>query len=182
MSVVTSFMFPCYLTFFIVFPRVALFFSLKNSFRKWFSVSVLSFIFISKSGFSNTFWLNYITLCIFSTNPWLKAYFRVLICPAYFPLSCKLYASLQHFSACMLSSKNGKPLCKSCRCLGYLTSTSSIYPLSLSSLQHFIEFLSKLVLPFFDLKPPAGVFYDIAHLHRLFTSQYTMYDKSLFWS
>ena len=41
------------------------------------------------------------------------------------------YTSLTHLLIFILSGKNGKSLCKSCNFLGYLTSISRTYPLSL---------------------------------------------------
>ena len=48
-------------------------------------------------------------------------------------LLSKLHTSFLHLSVFILFGKNGKSLCKSCNLLGYLTSTSRIYPLSLFS-------------------------------------------------
>ena len=45
----------------------------------------------------------------------------------------KLHTSFLHLSIFILLGKNDKSLCKSYNLLGYLTSTSRIYPLSLCS-------------------------------------------------
>ena len=44
-------------------------------------------------------------------------------------LLSKLYTSFLHLSIFILFGKNGKSLCKSSNFLGYLTSTSRMYPL-----------------------------------------------------
>ena len=48
-------------------------------------------------------------------------------------LSYKLHTGFLLLPIFILSGKNGKSSCKPCKFLGYLTSTSRIYPLSLSS-------------------------------------------------
>ena len=48
-------------------------------------------------------------------------------------ISYRLHTNLSHLLIFILSGKNGKSLCKSCKSLEYSTSTSRIYPLSLSS-------------------------------------------------
>ena len=49
-------------------------------------------------------------------------------------LLCKLQTNFLHLPIFILFGKNGKSLCESCNFLGYLTSTSRIYPFLLFSL------------------------------------------------
>ena len=92
------------LTFFIVFPKIALFINLKKSFSKSFFFHYFSYVFIWSYNFSKAFWLNLITLCtFFNKNPWFGACFKFLICVTYSFLSCKLAKTFSNF---ILSGKN----------------------------------------------------------------------------
>ena len=97
-------------------------------------------------------------------------------------LSYKLHTSLLHFLILILSDKNGKPLCKLCKSLGYSTFTSIIYPLLLSSSKHFMNFSSNLDTFFFNLKPITGNFWNTAHPYKLLPSEYWIYGYFLFLS
>ena len=102
-----------YLTFYIVFPKIALFINSKKSFSKSFLASVLNLIFISMYGFKRASWLNWIILCtFFRTNPWFNACFNDFIWRKFFSLSLILQKSLLHFLIFILTDKNGKSLRK----------------------------------------------------------------------
>ena len=95
----------------------------------------------------------------------------------------QLYKSTTRFlhSFVFISSyKNGESLCDPCVCLGYLTSTSIVYPMSLSSSSYFTKSSSKLIAFYFHSKVSTGTFCDIAHPNSFFTSQYMRYDETLF--
>ena len=61
------------------------------------------------------------------------------MCTTYFFLSYRLQTNFLLLFISSLSGKNGKSLCKSCNFLGYLTSTSRIYPFLSFSLELFIN-------------------------------------------
>ena len=66
-----------------------------------------------------------------------------LLCEQHSFLSDKLHTSLLHLLIFILSGRNGKSLCKSCKFVGHLTYTSIIYPLSLSSSEFFYKVFIK---------------------------------------
>ena len=65
----------------------------------------------------------------------------MILCEQHSFLSYKLHASFLHLPILILSHKNGKSSCKPCKILGYLTSTSRIYPFLLSSSYFFMNSL-----------------------------------------
>ena len=135
MYVITSFIFLCFLTFAIVFPKTSLFIILENFFSKSFFTFFLRPVLISIYRFRQVFWLNLITLwTFFKINPWLNACFKFIMCVMYSVLSSKLATSFFTFSIFVLSSKNGKSLWSSCNFLTYWTSTSRKHPSLLSLL------------------------------------------------
>ena len=116
----------CFVTFVIGFAITELFISLKKFFSKLFFAFALSFLLKSAYVCGQDFWLNSITPCaFFSFNPWSNVCFRVLC--VWHSLSCYTNYTTVSFrkerqvSAQLLSS------------LWYLTSTSSIYLMPLSS-------------------------------------------------
>ena len=66
-------------------------------------------------------------------------------------LSYRLHTSLSYWLIFILSGKNGKSLCKSCKSLGYSTSAWRIWPLSLSY-NSFYELFIEFRYIFFHLK------------------------------
>ena len=99
----------CFLIFSIVFPKNALFISLKKSFSKSFFAFFHSFVFISMYDFSKATLINLITLCsFFKTNPWYNACFKLIlwIIIRFFYVN----KSFSIFSIFILSGKKGKSL------------------------------------------------------------------------
>ena len=87
-----------FLPFSIVFPKTALFITLKMSFSNLFFAFLLSLVFISVYGFSKAFWLNLITLWIFfKSAPWFVDCFKFLMWVIYLVLSCQLVTKLWTF-------------------------------------------------------------------------------------
>ena len=76
-----------------------------------------------------------------------------------FFLSYRLQTNFLHLFISILSGKNGKSLCKSCNFLGYLTSTSRIYPFLSFSLWFFIT--SSFITCSSHLNPFTGNFYTL---------------------
>ena len=102
----------------------------------------------------------------------------------YSVLSCKLVTCFSTFSIFTLSGKNGKSLRSSYSCLGYWTSTLRKYPSSFF-VKDFYEIFMKLKKIFYPLirsKFFTGSFCDIGQPYKLFTSQYSRYNNSLFLS
>ena len=103
--------------------------------KKIFFASFLRLVFISIYGFSQAFWLNLMTLwTFFKTNPWFNAYFKFLMWMTYSFLSLKLVTSVSTLLFFFLSGKNGNSLWSLCSFSRYWTSSSKMYPSSLSSL------------------------------------------------
>ena len=83
-------------------------------------------------------------------------------------LSLRLGTSFSTPLIFILSHINVRSLWESCSSVGYLTSTSSRYPLSVraDNLDISLGFTST------HLNPPVGRGYDIARLYKLFASRY----------
>ena len=76
-SIVTSLISLYFLTLSIVFPKTALFITLKKYLSKSFFAFFLHVVLISMHGFSQDFWLNLMILCtFFKTNSWFNACFK----------------------------------------------------------------------------------------------------------
>ena len=67
----------------------------------------------------------------------------MILCGQHCFLSYKVHKSFLHLPIFILSGRNGKSSCKPCKFLGYLTSTSRIYPLLLSSSYFFYKLYGK---------------------------------------
>ena len=120
---------------FIVFPKTALFISLKKSLSKLFFAFCLCLVFISIYGFSQAFWLDSIALwTFFKINLWFNACFKFLMWITNSVLLWKLVTSYSKCLTFVPSGKNGKSLWISSNFLGCWKSTSRKYPSSLSSL------------------------------------------------
>ena len=79
LSLVKSLISLCFLTFFIDFPKSALFINLKKKISVSLFVFFLRSVFISIYGFSQAFWLNLITLWIcFET--YQRFNFLIILC------------------------------------------------------------------------------------------------------
>ena len=96
--------------------------------------------------------------------------------------SCKLTIIFTTSSIFTLSGKNGKSLWGSSNFSKYWSSTSWKYASSLSWLQFFIKSLQNWDVFLTYLISAKGHFWDIAYPHKLFKSQYFMYDDFLFLS
>ena len=83
--VVRSLISLCFITFFMVLPKTALFINLKMYFSKSFFPFFLSSAFISMYGFNQDSWLNLMTLRSFSnTNSRFNVCFKYLMCIFFF--------------------------------------------------------------------------------------------------
>ena len=67
-------------------------------------------------------------MIFFNSNPWFNACFKEVMYTTYFVLSYRLQTNFLHLFISILSGKNGKSVCKPSNILGYLISTSRIYP------------------------------------------------------
>ena len=140
----TSSISQCFLTFFIVFQKTALFINLENYFSK-------SFFFWDLCWYPNMvlkFWWNLITVwTFFKINPWLNVCLKFLMWITFsvnHVNHVNVITSFSTFPISILSGKNGKSLWSSCNFLRYWTSTSRKNPYSLSSFNflwnlHWIE-------------------------------------------
>ena len=86
--------------------------------------------------------IEFFILCTsFSTNPWFRFCFKVLLSTTYFSSSYELYTSSLYSQSFILFGQNRRSLVGNYR--GYLTSTPKIYPSLLFLSQIFINVLSK---------------------------------------
>ena len=110
--------------------------------------------------------------------------FKFLCLQHNFFLLCKSPTRFLHLFVFIPSYENDESLCDPCICLGYLTSISIIYPMSLSSSSCLTKSSSKLIVFYFHWKVSTGTFCDIAHPYSFFTFEYMKYDETLFksWS
>ena len=127
-------MFLCFLTFSTVFLKTELFTKLKNIFRNQFFAFLLSSLFVSINGFNQAFWLNLMTLCTFSsTNPWLNACFKFVICITHSSLSWKFATNFSTSPIFIPSGQN----CKFCE--GYVNFLGIGHQLQQNILRHFLH-------------------------------------------
>ena len=94
----------------------------------------------------------------------------------YLFFSCILRKRFWHFSAFILSGRNGRSLC-----ILRITDINLKYIFIVTVIRIVLYgFLSEYRLLYFPLKPFTGTIYNIAHPYRLLTSQCTRYDSSVF--
>ena len=167
----------------MVFPKTELLTSFKKFFSKSFFDFFLSSVFKSIYGFSQSFWLNLMTLWIFfKTNSWFNACFKFIMSIKYSSLSYKFATIFLAFLIFVLTDKNDKSLWRLNKFSGYWTLTPRKYPSSLSSLWFFIKLSSNSEMSPTHYKLLTGNFWDIAYAWKLFTSKYLRYEDSLFLS
>ena len=166
-----------FLRFFIVLPKTALFINLRKNVSKSCFALFLRYVFISIYGFSQAFWLNLITLW---TNPWFNACFKFLMWIIFSVLLCKLPTNFSTFSIFILFAKIVN------HCEGHVIFQDIEHQLHWNIVHYFLcySFFIKFALNWkissIHSKLFTGMFFNIAHPYKLFTSQHWIYDGSLF--